>query len=141
LPNGLINASNKEIPAFHDIIEGIFRRNGVISLKKGPFFVKIWSNGQVMIPSYIRKKLNIQTGERVVVQTDGKTIDLIVDDNNAFENETTLSSKGTITIPSEIRNICEIDVGEKLKIEWNEQGQKVTFVPPDDMRDSNKLSS
>lgn len=113
----------------------------MISLKKGPFFVKIWSNGQVMIPSYIRKKLNIETGERVVVQTDGKTIDLIVDDNNAFENETTLSSKGTITIPSEIRNICEIDVGEKLKIEWNEQGQKVTFVPPDDMRDSNKLSS
>ncbi|PLR69343.1 MULTISPECIES: AbrB/MazE/SpoVT family DNA-binding domain-containing protein [Bacillaceae] len=109
-------------------------------MKKDPFFVKIWSNGQVMIPSYIRKKLNIQTGERVVVQTDGKTIDMIMNHENSSEIETTLSSKGTVTIPSEIRKICEINVGEKMKIEWNEQWEKVTFVPhcPDS---SKKISS
>jgi AbrB family looped-hinge helix DNA binding protein len=102
-------------------------------LKKGPFFVKIWSNGQVMIPSYIRKKLNIQSGERVIVRTDGRTIQLMKNDSSTFENETIISSKGTVTIPSEIRNLCDIDVGEKLKIDWNEAMQKITFSLPDHM--------
>lgn len=109
-------------------------------MKKDPFFVKIWSNGQVMIPSYIRKKLNIQTGERVIVQTDGKTIDLIMNHASSSEIETSLSSKGTVTIPSEIRKICEINVGEKMKIEWNEQWEKVTFIPHDP-GSSKKISS
>ncbi|TXC89798.1 AbrB/MazE/SpoVT family DNA-binding domain-containing protein [Metabacillus litoralis] len=86
--------------------------------------------GQVYLPNYIRKELNLEPGDNIYIFVDNKAI-ILAKEACEKENQCILSNRGTLHIPVEIRRICKITSAMKFNAILNIEDRIIVLSKSD----------
>lgn len=90
--------------------------------------LRISKNGQIYIPSCIRKELDLEVGNFINIVLDGEKI-ILANKDYEKENKCVISENGTVHIPTEIRRLSNIKSEAFFSVLLDKKEKRINLIP------------